>query len=161
MSAEFPLGVGIQNFNNVFDRFDESGGAAFGTGRSVHNSHLQVLTEAGVFGFAVWLFLLVYSLILGVRTRRRALKGQGPNRQLYGALAEGITAAFVAFIVGGTFTAIAWNDFIWCLFAILAALDRLSRAESQLAAAVVSPPVPGTTSTWPSLSGGWRPASVR
>jgi O-antigen ligase len=161
MSADNPLGVGVQNFNNLFDRYDESGGRAFGTGRSVHNSHLQVLTEAGMFGGAVWLFLLIYSLVLGIRIRRRALKSDGPNRLLYAALAEGIVAAFIGFIVGGTFTAIAWNDFTWCLFAILAALDRLSRAEAKPVPIALSDPTAGRTPTWTAHSDNWRPVSAR
>lgn len=161
MSADQPLGVGIQNFNNMFDRYDSTGGLAYGTGRSVHNSHLQVLTEAGFFGFAVWIFLLFYSVSLGLRIRRRALQSDGPNRLMYVALAEGITAGFIAFIVGGTFTAIAWNDFTWCLFAILAALDRLSRAEVTQLPAVLPQPTMERSSRWIPHSEGWQPASVR
>jgi O-antigen ligase len=130
MSWDQPLGVGIQNFNSVYDRYDPSGGAAFGSSRSVHSSHLQVLTEAGMLGFTAWLFMLFYALVLGLRVRRRGRSPGCPNGALYTALAEGFTAAVVAFIVGGAFTAIAWSDFVWCVLAIIAALDRVSRAEA-------------------------------
>jgi putative inorganic carbon (HCO3(-)) transporter len=129
MSADQPLGVGIQNFNVAYDQYDASGGSAFGKSRSVHNSHLQVLTEAGMLGFVIWLFMLFYAIVLGLRVRRRGRSPGCSNGVLYTSLAEGLTAAMVAFIVGGTFTAIAWSDFVWCVLAIVAALDRVSLAE--------------------------------
>ena len=70
-----------------------------------------------------------------------------------------IAAAFVAFIVGGTFTAIAWNEVVWCLFAVLAALDRLSLADAKRAPAVADPA--RRELTWKTDLDGWRPASAR
>ena len=123
MSLDQPFGVGVQNFNQVYDRYNFSDGE-FGSSRSVHNSHLQVLTEAGFLGFAVWTFLFVYTFAIGFRIRRRSR--QMPNGHLYTGLAEGLIAAFAAFIVGATFTAIAWNDFVICMIAFMAATDRVS-----------------------------------
>jgi O-antigen ligase len=134
MSMALPLGVGIQHFNEVYDLYDPSDDG-FGTSRSVHNSHLQILTESGFLGFAAWLFLLFYSIVLSLLVRRRAkaLPGDHVNRALYRSLGGGLAAVFVAFTVGGTFTAIGWNDLTWCLFSVVAALDRVSRADVQMA----------------------------
>jgi hypothetical protein len=85
-------------------------------------------------GFAVWVFMLLYAIVLGMRVRRRGASPGCKNGALYVSLADGLTAAVVAFIVGGTFTAIAWSDFVWCILAIMAALDRVSLAEAASAA---------------------------
>jgi probable O-glycosylation ligase (exosortase A-associated) len=132
ISSEQPLGVGIQNFNHVFDRYDYLHGR-FGQGRSVHNSHLQVLTEAGVFGFIVWVAAIAYTIVLGFRIRARGRLMTNADGAMFVAIADGQLAAFTAFIVGGTFTAIGWNDFVWCLFGMTAALDRVSWEQSQVA----------------------------
>jgi probable O-glycosylation ligase (exosortase A-associated) len=130
MSQAQPLGVGVQNFNNVFDQYDFLQGQ-FGKGRSVHSSHLQILTEAGVIGFAAWIFLLLYSVLVGLKVRKRVRTWTGPDARLYASLADGLVAAWVAFIIGGTFTAIGWNDFVWTVFGITAALDCVTRAEER------------------------------
>ncbi len=139
MSWNQPLGVGVENFNRTYDRYDPSEGGAFGMSRSVHNSHLQVLTEAGFLGFGVWVFMLINAVVLALRVRRRGKSPGQTSGMLYTSMAEGMAAALVAFIVGGSFTAIAWNDFVWCMLAILAALDRVSLREIQAGAESMSP----------------------
>jgi probable O-glycosylation ligase (exosortase A-associated) len=138
MSLANPLGVGIQNFNSVYNRYDFSGGR-YGLNRSVHNSHLQILTEAGMLGFAAWLFLLFGSLATLRRVRKRAIAAGGPNVQLYVGLSDGLVAAICAYIVGGTFTAVGWSDFLWCTIAVTAALDVVSRSEVPAVVPAVDP----------------------
>jgi hypothetical protein len=100
---------------------------------------LQVLTEAGWVGFAAWLFMLFYALKLGMRIRRRSQHALMENGLLYARFSEGLIAALVAFIVGGAFTAVAWNDLVWCLVAIVAAADRICSAEFARVTAPAAP----------------------
>jgi probable O-glycosylation ligase (exosortase A-associated) len=129
MAADQPLGVGVQNFNSVYDQYDYLDGA-YGRSRSVHNSHLQILTEAGFLGFAAWVFLLWFAVVVAFRVRRRAKQVDLPNAALYAALADGMIAAMAGFVVGATFTAIAWSDFLGAIIGIIAALDLVSSREA-------------------------------
>ena len=49
MAKDNPLGIGLWGFESAYDKYDSSGGR-FGQKRSVHNSYLEVLTEAGWMG---------------------------------------------------------------------------------------------------------------
>jgi hypothetical protein len=84
MTADNPLGVGLRNYDHAYDDYDDSGGA-FGRGRSVHNSHLQVMTEEGYAGFLIWLTMFGYALIACVRIRFGAAKPglSAEDRQFY------------------------------------------------------------------------------
>jgi probable O-glycosylation ligase (exosortase A-associated) len=159
MAWHEPLGVGVQNFNAVFDMYDPSQGREHGSRRSVHNSHLQVLTEAGMMGFVTWALLLIGALTAALRSRRRARANSSPDKNLYLSVAEGTTAALAAFIVGGTFTAIAWNDFVWCVLAIIAVVDRLSKREL-VASGVEAGAIGEGEISWADASTAWQPASA-
>jgi O-antigen ligase len=127
MTKDNPLGVGLRNFDSMYDRYDFLDGQ-FGRGRAVHNSHLQALAENGFLGFAIWLFLFLSAGSTCLRLRRIA------DRQLGGTedgvfvwkMASALAASMAAFVVGGTFIALALNDLTWFTFALVAALDRLT-----------------------------------
>jgi hypothetical protein len=53
--------------------------------------------------------------------------------------ANGLMTSMIAFLVGGSFIALALNDLTWLTFALVAALDRLSRQPQFQAAPVVNP----------------------
>jgi len=77
--------------------------------------------------------------------------------------ANGLSASMMAFLVGGSFIALALNDVTWLTFAFLAALDRLSAAtvreyESRVSVAASSGPS-NSIAQQPKLSPGLpRPA---
>ena len=151
MAAANPLGVGLQNFETAYDRYDFLNGT-FGHRRSVHNSHFQVLTEMGFVGAAIWLFLFFYAFMTAWGLRRRALNGTLPADQcrFFYTSANGLITSMIAFVVGGAFISMALNDLTWFTFALVASLDRLSRqAQAQteplsdvLGAPVAYGPVP-------------------
>jgi hypothetical protein len=47
---------------------------------------------------------------------------------LFTSAANALIAAMAAFLVGGSFVAMALNDLTWLTFALVAALDRVSAA---------------------------------
>jgi probable O-glycosylation ligase (exosortase A-associated) len=128
MVRDHPLGVGLFNFEPAYDRYDFTNGQ-FGRRRSVHSSHFQVLAETGYLGAVTWISLLLYSLACAFRIRRRAshpdLTPDDANLLLMSA--NGLIASLAAFIVGGSFVAMALNDLTWLLFAMIASLDLISR----------------------------------
>ena len=138
MAEENPLGVGLWNYETAFDRYDFLHGR-FGTERSVHSSHLQVLAETGYAGALVYTLLFAWATVIALRVRRRArAPGMSADEARFlRTTANALLASMAAFIVGGSFIAMALNDLTWLTFAAFGALDRLSvPAESPVSSTV-------------------------
>jgi O-antigen ligase len=133
MVKDNPYGVGLRRYDNAYDNYDDSDGA-FGRGRSVHNSHLEVLAEMGYAGFVLWIILFVYAMWICTRIRFSASRHPGlsdEDRKYYLAMSTAFAASMLAFIVGGAFIASANNELTWLTFAMVAALDRIYRRHLQ------------------------------
>lgn len=127
IAQDHPLGIGLFNYQPAYDAYDDSGGE-FGSARSVHSSHFQVLAETGFPGAIVWVTMFSWALWLLFRIRRNAVHSPTltpENRRLLVSASSGLVASMVAFLVGGGFVAMALNDLTWISFALVAALDRL------------------------------------
>src|SRR5678810_850934 len=100
----------------------------YGHARSVHNSHLQVLAETGLVGLMVWIWILTktYLSLLRVRTRARNLSTNNEESRFLFTMANAMVSSITAFVIGGSFIALALNDLIWIMFAFAVALDHLS-----------------------------------
>lgn len=132
MVDDNPLGVGLRNYDLAYDDYDFLDGA-FGSGRSVHSSHFQVLAETGYLGFAVWLAMFAYAFIICLRIRYGAAALAGlsdEDRRYYIVSATSLAASMFAFVVGGAFIAAANNDFTWMTFGVTAALHRMYKADA-------------------------------
>lgn len=138
MAIDNPLGVGLFNYEAAYDKYDSSRGQ-FGHARAVHSSFFQVLAETGFFGAAVYSLMIAYSLLLVARIRRRSrTEGLDPgDARMLDTMAQALGASMIGFVVGGAFIALALNDLTWLLFALMAALDGISR---QMCAAVATEP---------------------
>jgi O-antigen ligase len=127
MVKDRPLGVGLKNFEAAYDRYDTSHGS-YGTGRSVHSSHFQVLAELGILGTAVYVFMFCCAFVTAFRIRRRA---RHPRLSLDDSkfllsMANALVASMAGYLVGGAFLSEALNDVTWLTFALVAALDKIS-----------------------------------
>ena len=127
MALDHPLfGVGLRGYDSAYDRYDFLNGR-YGLGRSVHSSHFQVLAETGIAGAVlwVWLFGYAYLIVARVRARSRGLMSAEESRFFF-TMANAVIASMTAFLVGGSFIALALNDLTWLTFVLVVALDRLS-----------------------------------
>lgn len=133
MAADYPLGIGPWQFEARYDEYDVE--RIYGRRRAVHNSFLQALTEAGWLGGAVFALLFASSLLTLFRLRGRSRDQRHPpqlQRFLWTA-SNSLIASIVAFVVGGNFISMAYNDLTWISFGLVAALERLSwRADALL-----------------------------
>lgn len=133
MAKANPLGVGLRAYDKAYDDHDFANGY-YGRQRSVHSSHMQVLSELGYAGFALWVLAFVYATWICLRIRIAAAKLQGltdEERKYYITMATAFAASMVAFVVGGTFLAVANNDLTWMTFGAVVALDRIYKAHVQ------------------------------
>lgn len=131
MAKDRPFGVGLRNFEAAYDRYDFLGGT-FGTGRSVHSSHFQVLAELGFGGLAIWivLFGVATFTVLATRSRYKDPALPGDDQRFYFTMSNALAASMAGFLVGGAFIALALNDLTWLVFGLVTALHRLPQMEA-------------------------------
>jgi hypothetical protein len=80
--------------------------------------------------------------------------------QFYLSTANCLAASMAGFVVGGAFVALSLNDVTWLTFALLAALDRLTRQPATADVPVkVAAPVPVIASA--QISSAWRAPARR
>lgn len=131
MARANPLGVGLRYYNFAYDEYDDLVGA-YGTERSVHSSHFQVLAELGYAGLALWVGLFAYASAACLRMRSVAARLAGlsdEDRHFYVTMSTALVVSMLAFVIGGAFLAAAFNDLTWLVFGAVAALHRLFRAD--------------------------------
>lgn len=143
MAEEHPFrGVGFGAFSFSYDEFDTSEGE-YGSVRACHSSWFAVLSELGVVGLALFVTLFV----CGFNTCRRIIalvRDHPDNRELQdiGRYAVALRYSLVAFVVGGSFVSLQYNEMLWHLLSLTIALDALARKaalEGTLEAAEPSP----------------------
>lgn len=132
MAKANPLGVGMYNFNYAFDKYAWKHGM-YGYHRSIHNSHLEALTENGFDGLAVWIFTYIMAFRACGRVRKFASKmDRDPDSKLLRDAADALTVSMAAFVIGGSFIALCLNSITWFTFAIVAALDKVCAMKVQV-----------------------------
>ena len=89
----------------------------------------------GAFGAAVWVALFAYAVIACLRVRARASNARFTLQQqrFYFTAANGLLVSMVGFLTGGAFLALALNDLTWLTFAMVAALDLITRPQEEAA----------------------------
>jgi probable O-glycosylation ligase (exosortase A-associated) len=124
---EYPLGVGLFNYEVVYDQFDTTFGL-YGKSRSVHSSHFQVLADQGYLGAVVWIGLFAAAFFYAFRARARANDParSDDSRHVLFTASNALIGSMVGFLVGGSFLAAALNEYSWFTFSAIAALDRLA-----------------------------------
>jgi putative inorganic carbon (HCO3(-)) transporter len=158
MAEASPLGVGTKQYENAYDRHDFSHGR-FGTHRSVHSSHFQVLGEQGYPGALVWMGQFGYAFWVAMRVRRLARRPEvaPATAHFFTSVSNCLIASMAGFLVGGSFVASALNDVTWLTFALLAALDRLAQQAIVEAQQPVAAVAVGTGAAVPRPVREWRP----
>jgi probable O-glycosylation ligase (exosortase A-associated) len=91
--------------------------------RAVHNSHLEILIENGVFAFLCHLGL-IGSVVVYTTRIMRVSRGVAELSWAYD-LAAMLQASLVAYLVGGSFLSLAYYDGWWYLPMIAAATYRV------------------------------------
>lgn len=121
-SANPIIGVGFNSYNRAYDEYDFSGGE-YGRGYSVHSIYFGVLAELGYLGLFLYLFIILsafrassYSRKLGVQREDRPLS----------VSASALEASLVAFLVGGSFVPLQYNEMFWHIIGLSIVLMRLA-----------------------------------
>lgn len=119
MAIANPLtGVGINNFYLNYYAYSPHWD---GKNHAVHSTWFQVLAEAGVIGFIVFVVLVWRSFRQALLNQRRALTARQADIQV---MAQALLAGLCSFCVSGTFLT---QGFIWPLYILIALTIALNR----------------------------------
>ncbi len=124
------IGVGAGNFTEVSTRYLLEPGTVFRTDRvidnpgGVHNSYLQLLTETGVIGLALYLAILLSSLAAGLRAAR-TFERIGDWRME--VMARGTVVATTGVLAANFFIGQESGKVLWLLLALGPALLGVAR----------------------------------
>jgi len=130
MIAENPvLGIGYSNFLGNFRRYESNrvgrpGGGLEGDQHVAHNSYLQVWAESGTPAFLGFLTMIISTILLMRRLRRRMRARAGPRWFL--CYTHMIEVSLCAFLIGGTFLNRAHFDLLYHMVAVGCILYRLA-----------------------------------
>jgi probable O-glycosylation ligase (exosortase A-associated) len=129
------LGVGFGGYNASYDAYDSSQGE-FGTNRSVHSSFLGVLAELGYVGAILYGLIYMSALRACGRIRKRGAKDAMLSE--VGKVAAALELSLVAFLVGGCFIPLQYNEMLWHVFALTIVIERLAAQQSE-GAKIITP----------------------
>jgi len=134
------IGVGYSNWMPYLYEHIPQGIGVYGQIQEVHNIYLQIAAEAGIFGFLVFLLMIVMSFVTSVRTRRIA---QAFDNRLYYNLSYGLDAGMVGYLVAGTFVTVFYYPFFWIQIAMVVMLYNVVALKAAQESAVVAVPGKG------------------
>jgi len=154
MAKANPTGVGLKNYIERYDEFDDLDGA-YGTARSVHSSHLEVLAETGFAGATIWASMFVYAFLtcLKMKHRTTASRFSRETARFFDTSANALLASMTAFLVGGAFIELALNDLTWLTFGMVTSLQLLHKAAMSEVAATRPDTVALTVPAMSALAG--------
>ena len=138
MASQHPLtGVGIGNFQSVENRY-LGGGINLITAKEdvhtalvVHNTYLELLAEIGVIGLALFLGIVVTTIVesrcgSGIRAHCEPVGARYPDESL---TARGLVAGAVGLLAAYTFLSGEYEKELWLVLALLATIPNVARAE--------------------------------
>jgi O-antigen ligase len=120
--------------------------------RETHNALIQTAAETGIFGLAIFTFLIVRGGLAAAQTRRllarprkrtavdalRLVMSESDRRSLY-AYTAAMTAGFVGWFTCSLFASVAYNWTFYYLLALIVATRELARVRLTAARALVHP----------------------
>ena len=143
--ADRPLaGVGVMNFpraegtlsSATMGRWRERGKARWG---AAHNSFIQIGAETGIPGLLFFIGVIATGVAALRRVTRKALKLSPPARNV-SRLAQSLTAALIAFVVGAFFLSLAYADMLYALVGFVIALQKIGLPDRKIARPILSMP---------------------
>lgn len=129
MIREHPiLGVGYFNFAPYFQaHFPED--VLYQSAQLPHNIFVQVGTDAGLVGLAVFGMILYRNFRTTRQIARLTEKSSDTEAKLFAGIAKGLAIALWGFIVAGQFVTVTYYPFLWINLALTVALHNIVNAK--------------------------------
>jgi putative inorganic carbon (hco3(-)) transporter len=122
------LGVGYFNFAPVY-AVKEPNERWFGA-QLPHNIFIQVGTDAGLTGLAIFL-MLIYRNLKITRDIRRMCERTGSGPAFAPSVARGLALATWGFVIAGQFNTVAYYPFLWINLAFTVSLANIVRRAAE------------------------------
>lgn len=120
------LGIGYENWLSYCRYVNPYGVGKKSYCVDTHNSYVEAATELGVFGFLVFMFILLYILRQNANTRKNAnITG---NRFVF-YMAHGLDGGLVGCAVASFFFSILFYPMFWMQLAMTVALHQISKKQ--------------------------------
>jgi O-antigen ligase len=149
MLNSHPLtGIGLRNFPYYFHDF--FGSYSFHNRLEVaHNSFVQVGSELGYPGLALFIAIILRSFFVTAQARKTLREKQLTAHWLY-VFSVGLDCAMIGYCIGGFFMAVAFYPYVWIHIAFCVSLRSAARsfAESGLEAATAPPAAQSSKRRW-------------
>lgn len=126
MMKKYPvLGVGYFNFSDYFNMYYQDD-ILLSPGRAElpHNIFIQVGTDAGFLGLAIFVGLILTGLWVAFRPG-----SAGEGAEVFSAFAAGLGYGIIGFVVSGQFVTVAYYPFLWIGLAFIVAIDNVMQAD--------------------------------
>ena len=126
LAAAHPItGVGVECFAFAQYLLRERAGAEYLGWLQPHNSLLQIASEVGVIGFAIFMFIIVRSLVVFYRAGSTGSSDQSPIEREFSGLAGLLFLGFCGLLVSGFFLSQAYSNFFTFYFALAAVTRKI------------------------------------
>jgi probable O-glycosylation ligase (exosortase A-associated) len=132
-SANPIIGVGFNSYNRAYDEYDFSGGG-YGRGYSVHSIYFGVLAELGYLGLFLYLSIIFSAFRASSYSRKVGFQRE---HRFFVVSASALEASLVAFLVGGSFVPLQYNEMFWHIIGLLIVLMRLAGQHQEPATAEI------------------------
>jgi O-antigen ligase len=120
------LGVGYFNFAPVYAVHDPNELWSNGKAQLPHNIFIQVATDAGLFGLAIFL-VLIYRNLKIAREIQRTCKDDRRAPAFASSVARGLSVTTLGFVVAGQFNTVTYYPFLWINLALTVSLANIVR----------------------------------
>lgn len=126
------LGVGYFNFSPIYLVRDPAK-LVHGTAELPHNIFIQVGTDAGLVGLAIFIVLIARNLKIASEIQR-ICESRKTAPEFAPSIARGLVIATWGFVIGGQFDTVSYYPFLWINLALIVSLANIVRraTESQV-----------------------------
>jgi len=119
------LGVGLNNYGSVFNEYAKRIGADIGLNyASAHDLYIEVVTETGFFGLTAFMTIVVSSVVLVWKTRKKFLQA---NLSDYAGMVSGFGVGLIGYLTAAFFIHGAFPRYLFLLIGIAFSLQSVTR----------------------------------
>jgi putative inorganic carbon (HCO3(-)) transporter len=118
---DYPLGVGIKNFEKIVPHYDPTN-----TGLDAHNTYVLCYSEIGIFGILLFLLIIGEGWFQLARIRRKGLSGL--NKEEIGIHVIILETIYVVYFLGYMTThSNLYSELLWVLLALPICLENATK----------------------------------
>ncbi len=149
------FGVGAQNFGYADATLPPEAAQPWWRGKAPHNSFIQVATDTGIPGLALFLGMLLSCAYRMYRIRQKFAKSRDPVERRFGSFATLCIASIIGYCLGGFLLSQAYSSMLVFHIALAAGLEIAVRNHRRAKATVPARPRVMHGSKRPVLAGAY------